>query len=113
MKLSIRRPSSWALAGLGLPAGLLGHCWAVHCGAVQIGPLEGARLGSRKGWQEEVKRESQPTPAVSINKANPTVPSATPHSLPGSPRGAQPSRAMHGTTTFATPSKMLEGRTDD
>lgn len=109
LKLSIRRPSSWALAGL--PAGLLGHCWAVQCSAVQIGPWEGARLESLEGWQEEVKRESQPTPAVSINKANPTVPSGTPHTLPGSPRGAQPSRAMHGTTTYLN-SLQKVGRQD-
>lgn len=59
MKLSIRRPSSWALAGL--PAGLLGHCWAVQCRAVQIGPLGGARLGSRKVGRKKSKgRANQP-----------------------------------------------------
>lgn len=102
LKLSIRRPSSWA------------SCWApgpLLGSAVQIGPWEGARLESLEGWQEEVKRESQPTPAVSINKANPTVPSGTPHSLPGSPRGAQPSRAMHGTTTYLN-SLQKVGRQD-
>lgn len=85
----------------------LGHCWAAGLltagpplgGAVQIGP------GRSNAWSWKVGRkkskgrvQSGNPPAVSINKANPTVPSATPQPFPAHP-GAQPSRAMHGTTT--------------
>lgn len=91
----------------------LGSCWAVQCRSAR-GKEQALES---EGWQEEVKRESpgrQPPSPLLFPLIRPIPQSRRPpHNPSRVTQGAQPSRAMHGTTT--SPSKRCEARqaTDD